>query len=280
MVSTGVFTLVMIVSPFLLLLCAFPFSISMYNRRGPVLSLWEARPHRKLQPQSETPDPRPTESGDAQYQPGATETARPKAVGVLANIREDERIIDELFASHKCKHFYFDVGTNIGVQIRKLYEPRRYPEAAFGPLFDEAFGNSSRCQVCALGIEPNDRHKQRLDQLESSLRRAGAGVMILHAAAAPMDGIINFDDRHSLKGEQDHEYYGARVNFEGTYTRAVSLPRLVKYIEGKLRKTKKDAQGKIIPAAFGKSRHRAWTGGQYPGPEKNKGSQIASRTEV
>ena len=26
----------------------------------------------------------------------------------------------------------------------------------------------------------------------------------------------------------------------------------------------------FYPAAFGKSRHRAWTGEQYPGPEKNK----------
>ena len=26
----------------------------------------------------------------------------------------------------------------------------------------------------------------------------------------------------------------------------------------------------VYPAAFGKSRHRAWTGEQYPGPEKNK----------
>lgn len=28
-----------------------------------------------------------------------------------------------------CRHVYIDVGSNMGVQIRKLFEPERYPKA-------------------------------------------------------------------------------------------------------------------------------------------------------
>ncbi len=39
-----------------------------------------------------------------------------------------------------CYHVYLDVGSNVGVQVRKLYEPELYPQAAVKPVFDEAFG--------------------------------------------------------------------------------------------------------------------------------------------
>ena len=45
------------------------------------------------------------------------------AVG-LAGLSDDAgRTADD------CWHVYLDVGTNIGVQIRKLFEPERYPGA-------------------------------------------------------------------------------------------------------------------------------------------------------
>ena len=35
-----------------------------------------------------------------------------------------------------CYHVYLDVGSNIGVQVRKLYEPRKYPDAYVHEIFD------------------------------------------------------------------------------------------------------------------------------------------------
>lgn len=78
--------------------------------------------------------------------------------------REDEARLDALFASHKCTHAYLDVGSNIGVQLRKLYEPRKYRGASVLPIFDAHFG-ADRCRVCAIGVEVYDgRTRHRLRQ--------------------------------------------------------------------------------------------------------------------
>ena len=39
-----------------------------------------------------------------------------------------------------CHHVYLDVGSNIGVQIRKLFEPERYPDAPIHSFFTQNFG--------------------------------------------------------------------------------------------------------------------------------------------
>ena len=99
----------------------------------------------------------------------------------------DERAISRLIHQHNCTAAYLDVGTNIGVQIRKLFEPRSYKNALAVKIFHDVFGAERRCQVCAIGIEPNPRHEARLDELEVKLGRAGAPVLVLRAAAATSD---------------------------------------------------------------------------------------------
>ena len=49
---------------------------------------------------------------------------------------------------------YLDVGSNYGVQIRKLYRPQQFPAASVLPIFDRRFG-TNRSRVCAVGFEPN-----------------------------------------------------------------------------------------------------------------------------
>ena len=39
-----------------------------------------------------------------------------------------------------CQHVYLDMGTNTGVQIRKLYQPELYPDAPIHPVFERYFG--------------------------------------------------------------------------------------------------------------------------------------------
>ena len=39
-----------------------------------------------------------------------------------------------------CYHVYLDLGSNRGVQIRKLYEPSLFPHAKVLPIFDKYFG--------------------------------------------------------------------------------------------------------------------------------------------
>ena len=78
-----------------------------------------------------------------------------------------------------CHHVYLDVGSNIGVQIRKLYEPEKYPKAPIHSIFDENFGDFDERRkyypgnlsfVCAVGFEPNPRHAEYLKQIEKKLQ--------------------------------------------------------------------------------------------------------------
>ena len=39
-----------------------------------------------------------------------------------------------------CRHVFLDMGTNTGIQIRKLYEPHLFPNASVLPIFDKFFG--------------------------------------------------------------------------------------------------------------------------------------------
>ena len=59
-----------------------------------------------------------------------------------------------------CYHVYIDVGSNIGVQIRKLFEPHLYPRAKVRKIFQHFFGDVElRSEgVCAVGFEPNPNH--------------------------------------------------------------------------------------------------------------------------
>ena len=110
-------------------------------------------------------------------------------------VANDEALLDELWARYPCEHIYLDVGTNIGVQIRKLFEPQKYPKANathviyerfFGPIGAQSLG--TRCRVCAIGFEPNPHHRARLVELQARYRAAGVGVLVFAAAASDSDG--------------------------------------------------------------------------------------------
>ena len=110
---------------------------------------------------------------------------------VRAQAARDDARIDRLFARHNCQYVYLDVGSNNGVQIRKLFEPHKNPSAHVVPVFREIFG-VDRCGVCALGIEPNPIHADRLAQVQKQLRSAGFGVTFLSAAASTADTAVSF----------------------------------------------------------------------------------------
>ena len=87
-----------------------------------------------------------------------------------------------------CYHVYLDVGSNIGVQIRKLFEPEKYPNAHVHSIFDKYFGpigerqkafSKERNIICAVGFEPNPNHAQYLKQIESEYNRCGWRVKFM-----------------------------------------------------------------------------------------------------
>ena len=107
-------------------------------------------------------------------------------------------LVDELDTwFDTCRHVYLDFGTNIGVQIRKVYEPEKYPQAPSLPLFDKWFGSAEQRRapgaVCSLGFEPNPDHADRLNALERCYNAMGWKVKILRHAVSNKDGdLIQF----------------------------------------------------------------------------------------
>jgi hypothetical protein len=86
-----------------------------------------------------------------------------------------QRYADVRSMLQHCSHVYVDCGTNVGVQIRKLYEPKLFPKAKIAPHFDEYFGseNDRRQQVCSFGFEPNASHSAHLQMLERAYNDMG-----------------------------------------------------------------------------------------------------------
>ena len=66
-----------------------------------------------------------------------------------------------------CQLVYLDMGTNRGIQIRKLFEPDLYPNAHVHSLFDKHFPRNTRGSVCAIGWEHVGRGPE--EELEPSL---------------------------------------------------------------------------------------------------------------
>ena len=95
-----------------------------------------------------------------------------------------------------CKYVYLDIGSNIGVQVRKLFEPSRYPGAAILPLFDHYFGPDRHLRkgLCAIGVEMNPKHTTRLSTLEQHYtEKCGYSVRFFkETAASTHDGWVDF----------------------------------------------------------------------------------------
>lgn len=77
-----------------------------------------------------------------------------------------------------CRAIYLDLGSHLGVQVRKFYEPDKYPEAKVLPYFDSNFGPASWRQApasfsCALGLEPNPDRLPRLQRLQQAYNDRG-----------------------------------------------------------------------------------------------------------
>lgn len=107
---------------------------------------------------------------------------------------EKENLLDQ------CYHVYLDVGSNIGIQIRKLFEPSKYPDAAVHSIFDLNFGTFKNRfpegkdkKVCAIGFEPNFQHTPELTKLEKTYNGCGWKVKIFtETAVSDHNGEANF----------------------------------------------------------------------------------------
>ena len=107
-----------------------------------------------------------------------------------------------------CQHVYIDLGTNIGVQIRKLYEPHLYPNAPVLSLFKELFGNHTH-EVCSVGFEANPLHTSYLREFENyCLRRNWRVKIFTSLAVSTRNENLTF---YTEPGNEQNNQWGASL---------------------------------------------------------------------
>lgn len=134
-----------------------------------------------------------------------------------------------LLRSGRCEHVYLDLGSNIGIQIRKLYEPQYYPRARFLQVFNEKFGivaNTSksaadlaaRSNVCAFGFEPNPHFTHRLSAIEEAYTNIGFPiVMFTETAIGVTPANVSFFLEPTVLPKV-HEWGASMLNWHGNMT--------------------------------------------------------------
>jgi hypothetical protein len=109
----------------------------------------------------------------------------------------DETLLDG------CRFIYIDMGTNIGIQIRKLYEPNLYPSALILPIFKEYFGDHLN-EVCAVGFEGNPVHNKFLKEFESYCLKRNWRVKIFTSTAVSIkqENVTYYTEPENVLGKQ------------------------------------------------------------------------------
>lgn len=119
-----------------------------------------------------------------------------------------------------CKKIFIDLGCNIGVNVRKLYEPKKYLGAKLLPYFQRHFGEpgwrrtpANKSGLCALGFEPNHDHRDRLKAIEAAYMENGWHVHFYPYAAWSSEGHMAFNKSSLRKtGMGDLTKQGAHLS--------------------------------------------------------------------
>jgi len=130
-----------------------------------------------------------------------------------------------------CLLVYLDVGANIGVHTRFLFEPEKYPNVKhIHDIFNNNFGNTrNKRDICSFGFEPNPAHIERHKQLEQHYKNMGWRYKHIHAGASDHDGNLTF--WHRGDGNKNEWGFGM-VKVHGTDTpEVVPLLRLSQWIK-------------------------------------------------
>ena len=120
-----------------------------------------------------------------------------------------------------CNQVYLDLGSNIGVQVRKLFQPANYPEAKVEQLFKESFGTPEKRlavlkekpgNICALGFEANPGNAKRLGEVEDILKEDGNFQSHFYTSAVwDETGKMYYDCGIPGHGSARFGCYGGRV---------------------------------------------------------------------
>lgn len=110
-----------------------------------------------------------------------------------------------------CKYIYLDIGSNRGVQVRKLFEPSLYPKAATVEHFAKYFPEEVRDEVCAFGWEPMPLHDEYLRYIMERYTEHGWRTYFFTShGVADKDGESSVE--MDVKDGRGNGYWGARID--------------------------------------------------------------------
>ena len=113
-----------------------------------------------------------------------------------------------------CRFVYIDMGTNVGMQFRKLYEPHLFPNAHILPIFKQYFGNYLN-EVCSVGFEANPVHNNYLKQYENYCLKNNWRVKIFTSTAVSITekNVTFYTEPENLLGKQGGSslYVGSKI---------------------------------------------------------------------
>ena len=148
---------------------------------------------------------------------------------------------------NQCSDVYLDLGSNIGVQVRKLFEPEKYPvldqqQNEVMTLYNREFGDptqrkSAHSGLCAFGFEPNPKHTNRLKTLENQYLNKGWKVHFFPFAVSNTDKMVTLYTENELgKNDWGATLYRNKGNFKNSVqVRQVRLTNFVKQLLNRTR---------------------------------------------
>jgi len=93
-----------------------------------------------------------------------------------------------------CSGIFVDLGANIGMHARFLFEPESYPQSTYQPIFEQHFDAKlgSRGSVCVVAFEPNPAQSGRLSRLSAAYATRGWRVIYAPYGAGAARGTLTF----------------------------------------------------------------------------------------
>ena len=124
-----------------------------------------------------------------------------------------------------CFNVYLDFGSNVGVQVRKLFEPELYPHGPVLHYFDSFLGPAAarREATCAFGFEINPLHTSRLLMLQAAYSERGWRTRFFTETGIGLnDSTLVF--RSDDNAQRDNLYAGSRLVVGRGGTDDVQIP--------------------------------------------------------
>ena len=136
---------------------------------------------------------------------------------------------------------YLDLGTNVGSQVHKLYNPNRC-HSPVQPLFDLL---GDRRSVCTLMVEPNPAHVSVLNAVATMYTPM---VRLMHGLASTYDGTGSFfRNPEHIDGAHHNDWTGSEMqqhqNQEASSVRRFDVSRILKELADRKVGMKVDVEG-------------------------------------